>query len=142
MVKNDSMIKITYYDLNRGEFVETLNRIHEDGRFTPKVAYAFLKINQACEKELKNARNLYAKLVEAHAQKDETGKVKSFEDAPYKIIEGQEEAFAKEQDELLKVEFTVPFAKVPIDQLDRGITLTPSELASIEPIIEFGTETI
>jgi hypothetical protein len=133
------MIKLTYEQLNQALFPVTVTRLCREGRFSPKVAYALMKLNQALDKETTTARDLFRAVVKQHCELDEAGEPKQFpeENLAYKPREGEKEAFEKAMAEMLKIEFEVSINPIGIDQIDAGCRMSPQEMDALTPVLDF-----
>lgn len=136
------MIKVTYEELNQGILPGTVSRMVREGRFTPKVAYALMKVSKALDRETENARQIFQKLVQDNCELDAEGKVLAFpeENLAYKPRAEFKDAFDKAQAELLAITFTIEVQPIPVEAIDKGCQLSPQEAMALKPLVLFGDE--
>jgi hypothetical protein len=79
------------------------------------------------------------KLVEQYAIKDESGKVKIFDNNQYRIAPAHIKTFNQERNDLLNCENTIDILKVKLSDLD-GRDIEPNLLFILEAMIEDDTE--
>ena len=100
-----------------------------------KASYAIAKNINKIESELKIYNKEREKLIDKYAEKDEEGKIVSYENGNVKFKEDCIELWNKNVDELLKIENEVEIHKFPISLLD-NCHISAAELMAIDYMIE------
>jgi hypothetical protein len=128
------MIKLTYRNLAQTNLVTVLAKLTNMSVFDSKTAYRLHKINETVRKEYLKSMGEFNLLGVKYAQKDEKGNEKLDEKGFHIPVEGQEEDYKAAFVKLLETEFEIKQHKVDIDALT--VRLSPSDMASLEPIVE------
>lgn len=102
--------------------------------FPAKQAFLLARLTKKLDEEMTNFNDCRRELILKYAQKDTNGEA-IFENDSVKLMEGTEAAFQKESVDLLNTEIELAITPIKLDWLENA-TLTPQEMATIEPFIE------
>jgi hypothetical protein len=132
-------MKVTYDDLNKSGMMETLAHVYNRAEFSSiGASYRVLKIKRALEETANKAREEFKALLKEHVvhvndqpEPSEDGAFKLANDTP----EGRK-AFEEATEKFHAVEADLGDLKqITLQDLERGVKLTPRQLDSILPFI-------
>lgn len=126
--------KLKYKNINQGIFTVALDKLADVGKLPVKIAYNIGKIQKCVLDELKIGQKIYMDLVEKYAEKDEKGVTQKHENGFPKIKSDTAPALEKEVEEMMEIEFEVPFHKISMQTLGNA-GLSGKELTALEPIL-------
>lgn len=138
------MLRITYREMFDRSFQSAISKLRGWDGFVkkdPRIALNFGKIVKVIEQEAKDAQEVWLKVLDQYAKKDENGKLLTTRDSSgmlgYNISEDKlgeyEEAEKKHADNVLEIQRQ----HLRLEDLT-GSSLTPDELNAIECLLESG----
>lgn len=127
------MITITINDLLNS--VETLQKIAQKD-FKAKLAWSIARILKSAEVEIQSFNDTRMNLIKKYGEKDEKGELITDEKNNCKIMPENTETFTEELNELINTEVEINANKINFN-LFENIDFTPSDMAALEPFIEF-----
>ncbi len=134
------MIKLTYKELNSEGFNEGLKALMNQKNFaTFQATYNVSKIIRKFNKELSQARELFAQWTKEYTAKNEDGTPKMATNPhplfPFEIVEGKAEEFSKKIDEFMNTEIVIEAMPVKATDLE-NVHLSPKQILALEPIFD------
>lgn len=130
------MITVKIADLLNS--TETLQKLSQQD-FKAKLAWSIARLLKAAEVEIQSFNDTRMTLIKKYGEKDENGELVTDDKGNCKILEEGIEAFGKELNELINTEIEINANKIKMDLLE-DIDFTPSDMAVLEPFVEFDEE--
>lgn len=127
------MIAVKISDLVNS--TETLQKLSQKD-FKAKLAWSIARLLKAAEVEIQNFNETRMSLIRKYGEKDENGELITDENGNCKIVPEIISEFNKELNEVVDTEVEINANKINMDLLE-NIDFTPSEMAILEPFIEF-----
>lgn len=127
------MITITINDLLNS--VETLQKIAQKD-FKAKLAWSIARLLKSAETEIQSFNETRMNLIKKYGEKDENGELITDEKGNCKIMTENVDTFTEELNELINTEVEINANKIDFNLLE-NIDFTPSDMAALEPFIEF-----
>jgi hypothetical protein len=127
------MIKVKISDLINS--TETLQKLSQQD-FKAKLAWSIARLLKSAEVEIQEFNTTRMNLIKKYGEKDENGELITDENGNCKIEQNSVDAFSTELNELINTEVEINANKIKVEQLEE-INFTPSEMAILEPFIEF-----
>lgn len=130
-------MKLTYEHLRNPEFQIALQRLGAHPFRDQKLAYKIAKMLWKLAKEIKICDELFAKLLDQYAEKDEKGRLKPYQnkEGTFQIPEANAEVWKSAIKEFLSVEVKISAEKFKLTDFD-GVELSASNLVALEPLME------
>lgn len=104
-----------------------------------KLAWQVGRMLKEAEKEIQSFNETRMKLINKYGSKDENGELVMDENNNCKIEPESINNFSNELNELIASEIEINAHKIKIDDIE-NINFTPSEMAQLEPFVDFGEE--
>jgi len=129
-------MKLTFADLNRGEFTQTLAKLStKEGYGSLKAALKIAKMSKQVEENITVAREQHVKMLNKYAAKDDNGAFLTPEkqqpgDAPYIIKPECEGEYNKLMGEFMSTEVEIIGEPLLASELGT-VMLTPNEINSL-----------
>lgn len=130
------MITVKIADLLNS--TETLQKLSQQD-FKAKLAWSIARLLKAAEVEIQSFNDTRMTLIKKYGEKDENGELVTDDKGNCKILEEGIETFGKELNELINTEIEINANKIKMDLLE-DIDFTPSDMAVLEPFVEFDEE--
>jgi len=130
------MIKVKISDLLNS--TETLQKLAQKD-FKAKLAWSIARLLKAAEAEIQGFNEARMNLIKKYGEKDENGELVTDENGNCKITADGTNAFSAELSELIETEVEINANKIKID-LFEDLEFTPSDMAVLEPFIDFGED--
>lgn len=127
------MITITINDLINS--TETLQKLSQKD-FKAKLAWSIARLLKAAEIEIQSFNDTRMSLIKKYGEKDEQGELITDDKGNCKIENDKIEAFTNELNELLNSEIEINANKIDFNLLE-NIDFTPSDIAALEPFVNF-----
>ena len=128
------MIKVKISELLNS--TETLQKLSQKD-FKAKLAWSISRLLKSAENEIQGFNDTRMNLIKKYGEKDENGELITDENGNCKIEAGTVNDFNKELNELLDAEVEINANKIDFDLLG-DIEFTPSDMAMLEPFVDFG----
>lgn len=104
-----------------------------------KLAWQVGRMLKEAEKEIQSFNETRMQLINKYGSKDEKGELVMDENNNCKIEPESINNFSNELNELIASEIEINAHKIKIDDIE-NINFTPSEMAQLEPFVDFGEE--
>lgn len=133
------MLKVTYGQLRNDNFKRGLTKVANCSQFkSPKLLYNIAKISAKIQDESKLADDIYQKLINEYAEKDENGALKPHNGqvGTFFIPDAAVEVWTTKINEFHAVAIEIDRPAMALDDL-LPAQLTPLELSALEPLISF-----
>lgn len=104
-----------------------------------KLAWQVGRMLKEAEKEIQSFNETRMQLINKYGSKDEKGELVMDENNNCKIEPESINNFSNELNELISSEIEINAHKIKIDDIE-NINFTPSEMAQLEPFVDFGEE--
>ena len=117
---------------------ETLQKLSQKD-FKAKLAWSIARLLKAAEAEIQSFNDTRMNLIKKYGEKDENGELITDENGNCKINPADIDVFSKELNELIDSEVEINANKIKMDLLE-NIDFTPSDMALLEPFVEFDEE--
>lgn len=130
------MIKVKISDLLNS--TETLQKLSQKD-FKAKLAWSISRLLKAAETELQAFNDTRMTLIKKCGEKDANGELITDEKGNCKILPEDIDSFSKELNELVESEVEINANKIKMDLLE-DIDFTPSDMAALEPFVDFDEE--
>ena len=130
------MIQVKIADLLNS--TETLQKLSQKD-FKAKLAWTIARVLKAAEGEIQSFNDTRMNLIKKYGEKDENGELITDENGNCKINPEEIDIFSKELNELIDSEVEINANKIKMDLLE-NIDFTPSDMALLEPFVEFDEE--
>lgn len=130
------MITVKISDLLNS--TETLQKLSQKD-FKAKLAWSIARLLKSAEAEIQSFNDTRMNLIKKYGEKDENGEIITDENGNCKIQSGDVDIFGKELNELIESEVEINANKIKMDLLE-DIDFTPSDMAVLEPFVEFDEE--
>lgn len=104
-----------------------------------KLAWQVGRMLKEAEKEIQSFNETRMQLINKYGSKDENGELVMDENNNCKIEPESINNFSNELNELIASEIEINAHKIKIDDIE-NINFTPSEMAQLEPFVDFGEE--
>lgn len=130
------MIQVKIADLLNS--TETLQKLAQKD-FKAKLAWSIARLLKAAEKEIQDFNETRMNLIKKYGSKDDQGELITDEKGNCQIPDGEIETFTTELNDLLNTEVEITASKIDIALLE-NLDFTPSDMAALEPFIDFGEE--
>ena len=104
-----------------------------------KLAWQVGRMLKEAEKEIQSFNETRMQLINKYGSKDEKGELVMDENNNCKIEPESINNFSNELNELIASEIEINAHKIRIDDIE-NINFTPSEMAQLEPFVDFGEE--
>lgn len=104
-----------------------------------KLAWQVGRMLKEAEKEIQSFNETRMQLINKYGSKDENGELVMDENNNCKIEPESINNFSNELNELIESEIEINAHKIKIDDIE-NINFTPSEMAQLEPFVDFGEE--
>lgn len=130
------MIQVKIADLLNS--TETLQKLSQKD-FKAKLAWTIARLLKAAEGEIQSFNDTRMNLIKKYGEKDENGELITDENGNCKINPEEIDIFSKELNELIDSEVEINANKIKMDLLE-NIDFTPSDMALLEPFVEFDEE--
>ena len=104
-----------------------------------KLAWQVGRMLKEAEKEIQSFNETRMKLINKYGSKDENGELVMDENNNCKIEPESINNFSNELNELIASEIEINAHKIKIDDIE-NINFTPSEMAQLEPFVDFDEE--
>lgn len=104
-----------------------------------KLAWQVGRMLKEAEKEIQSFNETRMQLINKYGSKDEKGELVMDENNNCKIEPESISNFSNELNELIASEIEINAHKIKIDDIE-NINFTPSEMAQLEPFVDFGEE--
>lgn len=128
------MIKVKILDLVNS--TETLQKLSQKD-FKAKLAWSIARLLKAAEKEIQEFNDTRMNLIKKYGEKDENGELVTDDKGNCKIDNSVLNEFSNELNDLMNTEVEINANKIDIELLE-NLEFTPSEMAILEPFVEFG----
>ena len=128
-------IKLTYEHFRTPGFHQALAKLM-NAPLPTKAAYSLAKVDRKIRKEMEIAQELFEKIVNKYAKKDEKGEIEPLPDQPgtFQIPKENQEAYKKELDEMHANTIEVDVRQVSLKDLERA-QLSARDMSLLDPII-------
>ena len=130
------MIKVKIADLLNS--TETLQKLSQKD-FKAKLAWSVARLLKAAEAEIQAFNETRMNLIKKYGEKDENGELITDDNGNCKINKDDTDEFSKELTDLIDAEVEINANKIKMDLLE-NIDFTPSDMAVLEPFVEFDEE--
>ena len=130
------MIQVKIADLLNS--TETLQKLSQKD-FKAKLAWTIARLLKSAENEIQSFNDTRMNLIKKYGEKDENGELITDENGNCKINQEDIDIFSKELNELMDSEVEINANKMKMDLLE-NIDFTPSDMAVLEPFVEFDEE--
>lgn len=130
------MITVKLSDLLNS--TETLQKLAQKD-FKAKLAWSIARLLKAAEKEIQEFNETRMNLINKYGMKDEQGELVTDDSGNCKINPDRINDFTSELNELLNTNVELTSGKIDM-QLLENIEFTPSDMAILEPFINFEEE--
>lgn len=127
------MIKVKILDLVNS--TETLQKLSQKD-FKAKLAWSIARLLKAAEKEIQEFNDTRMNLIKKYGEKDENGELVTDDKGNCKIDNSVLNEFSNELNDLMNTEVEINANKIDIELLE-NLEFTPSEMAILEPFVEF-----
>lgn len=130
-------MKLTNKQLDQGIY-QIVDQIYKTCKLSPKQSYSVMLMHRKLEKAMKDAKEMFLKILKEHVELDEEGNILPANDENkqvWKFKEGMEEAYAKAMEEFMTIELEIDREPLDLDSLGNA-SLTPKELEILEPILK------
>lgn len=117
---------------------ETLQKLSQKD-FKAKLAWQVARLLKAAEGEIQSFNETRMNLIKKYGVKDENGELKTDEKGNCQIESESVETFSNELNELLETTVEINANKIDIGLLE-NVDFTPSDMAVLEPFVDFGEE--
>ena len=130
------MITVKISDLINS--TETLQKLAQKD-FKAKLAWSIARLLKAAEAEIQSFNETRMNLIKKCGEKDENGELITDEKGNCKIVAEEIDSFSQELNELIQSEIEINANKIKMDLLE-NVDFTPSDMAALEPFIDFDEE--
>ena len=127
------MIKVKISDLINS--TETLQKLSQKD-FKAKLAWSIARLLKAAEAEIQEFNTARMNLIKKYGEKDENGELITDDKGNCKIENDVLTEFSEELNELINTDVEINANKIDIELLT-DIDFTPSDMAILEPFVEF-----
>ena len=117
---------------------ETLQKLSQKD-FKAKLAWSIARLLKAAEAEIQSFNDTRMNLIKKYGEKDENGELITDESGNCKIQADDVDIFGKELNELVESEVEINANKIKMNLLE-DIDFTPSDMAVLEPFVDFDEE--
>ena len=130
------MIKVTI-----GNIVNSVEVLQKLGKkdFKAKLAWSIARLLKEAEKEVQGFNEARLKLINKYGIKDENDQLVTDDNGNCKIIQENIPDFNKELNDLVDTEVEINANKINMNLLE-DVDFTPSDMATLEPFVEFDEE--
>lgn len=144
-------MKLTYEELNNDQLVGALTRLSRQEFRNVKVAWNIQRIMRQMEKEVKEGREIFIKLLKENCEVDENGEliqrrtpdvlkedgtVEPGRPIPGSFIVKDEAEFNRKNAEFMKIEVEIHSYYIKLSDLEaEKIKISPQDLLSLAPLI-------
>ena len=130
------MITVKISDLLNS--TETLQKLSQKD-FKAKLAWSIARLLKAAEAEIQSFNDTRMNLIKKYGEKDENNELVTDENGNCKINPEDIDIFSKELNELIDSEVEINANKIKMELLE-NLDFTPSDMAVLEPFVEFDEE--
>lgn len=130
------MITVKISDLLNS--TETLQKLSQKD-FKAKLAWSIARLLKAAEAEIQSFNDTRMNLIKKYGEKDENGELITDENGNCKINPDDTAEFSKELNDLIETTVEINANKIKMDLLE-DLDFTPSDMAVLEPFVEFDEE--
>lgn len=107
--------------------------------FKAKLSWAIARLLKSIDKEIQEFNETRLSLVQKYGEKDENGNLITDDNGNAKLEPSSISEFSTQLNELLDTSVEINANKINVDLLE-DIDFTPTEVALLEPYIDFGEE--
>ena len=130
------MIKVTIADLLNS--TDTLQKLSQKD-FKAKLAWTIARLLKSAEKEIQQFNDTRMNLIKKYGEKDSDGELVTDDKGNCKIDRENLDSFNNELREVLEAEVELNANKIDMDLLG-DVEFTPSDMAVLEPFVQFEDE--
>ena len=117
---------------------ETLQKLSQKD-FKAKLAWSIARLLKAAEVEIQSFNDTRMNLIKKYGEKDENGELITDDKGNCKIENDSMNEFTKELNELIEATVEINANKIKMELLE-DLDFTPSDMAVLEPFVEFDEE--
>lgn len=117
---------------------ETLQKLSQKD-FKAKLAWSIARLLKAAEAEIQSFNDTRMNLIKKYGEKDSNGDLITDDKGNCKIENESIDEFSKELNELIETTIEINANKIKMELLE-DLDFTPSDMAVLEPFVEFDEE--
>lgn len=141
-LKKGENITITNRELNNHMLVPALAKLNQSP-VGVKLAYQISYITKHIDRHIKQGREIFLKLSDKYAEKDEQGNLVPDTTPEGNPIRGtfkfkddeSKDAFKKEEKEFFEMSHDIPKKKININELEGHVTLSAQDISALSPLL-------